>query len=87
MAIPQHVRLLFWDTDVDTFDPAAYPTYTIERVLEFGDERAVDWLRGLFTREHITSVLRTDRRLTRLSANFWALILGVPAEDVVALRS
>ena len=86
MTIPQHVRLLFWDVDVDAFDPAAYPVYTIERVLEYGDEEAVAWLRSLFTRDRICSVLRTDRRLTRLSANFWALILGVPAEDVAALR-
>ena len=86
MAIPKQLRLLFWDTDVDTFDPTAYPIYTIERVLEYGDEEAIAWLRGMFTRDHIRSVLRTDRRLTFLSANFWALILGVAAQDVAALR-
>ena len=87
MAIPPHVRLLFWDTDPDAFDPTAYPVYTIERVLEYGDEEAVAWLRSMFTSDHICSVLRTDRRLTRLSANFWALILGVPPQDVAALRA
>ena len=87
MAIPQDLRLLFWDTDLDAFDPTAYPVYTIERVLEYGDEEAIAWLRGTFTREHICSVLRTDRRLTRLSANFWSLILGVPAQEVAALQS
>ena len=84
--IPQHLRLLFWDTNLDNFDPAAYPVYTIERVLEYGDEVAVAWLRRSFTEEQILDVLRTDRHLTPLSANFWALIFGVPARDVVAIR-
>ena len=84
--IPQHLRLLFWDTNLDNFDPAAYPVYTIERVLEYGDEVAVAWLRRSFTEEQILDVLRTDRHLTPLSANFWALLFGVPAREVVALR-
>ena len=83
--IPQGVRSLFWDTNLETFDAAAYPVYTIERVLEYGDEDAVAWLRGLFPEERIREVLRTDRHLTPLSATFWALVLGVPAGDVAAL--
>jgi hypothetical protein len=85
--IPQHLRLLFWDTNLGSFDPAAYPVYTIERVLEYGDEEAVAWLRRTFTHEQMVDVLRTDRRLTPLSANFWALILGVPSQDVAALAT
>lgn len=85
--IPQHLRLLFWDTNLDSFDPTAYPVYAIERVLEYGDEEAVAWLRRTFTHEQMVDVLRTDRRLTPLSANFWALILGVPSQDVAALAT
>lgn len=85
--IPQHLRSLFWDTNSDTFDPIAFPVYTIERVLEYGDEDDVVWLRRTFTREQIVDVLRSDRRLTPLSANFWALVFGVPAHDVAALAN
>lgn len=85
--IPQHLRSLFWDTNPDSFDPAAFPTYTIERVLEHGNEEAVAWLRRTFTEDEIREVLRTDRRLTPRSANFWALIFGMPTEDVATLRA
>jgi hypothetical protein len=85
--IPRHLRLLFWDTNLDSFDPTAYPRYTIERVLEYGNEEAVAWMRSIFTREQILDVLRTDRNLTPLSANFWAILFGVPASDIVALRA
>ena len=85
--IPRHLRPLFWDTNVDDFDPGAYPVYTILRVLEHGDEEDVTWLRQVFTAEDIRRVLRTDRRLSPRSANFWALIFGLPDRDVAALRS
>lgn len=83
--IPGHLRLMFWDADVDAFDPTAYPVYAIERVLEFGDEEAVAWLRRTFTHAQILDVLRKNRHLTPISANFWALLFGVDRQDVAAL--
>lgn len=85
--IPKHLHCLFWDTNVDNFDPSAYPRYAIERVLEYGDEDAVAWMRATFSQEQILEVLRTDRNLTPLSANFWAILFGLPAADVAALRA
>lgn len=84
--IPIHARSLFWDTNLETFDPAAHPVYTIERVLERGDEQDVSWLFRVFASEAIREVLYTDRRLSRRSANFWALYFGVPVERVAALQ-
>jgi hypothetical protein len=80
--IPQHARLLFWDIDIETFDPQAYPRYTIERVLEHGDEPDVAWLLQIVSRQQIQDVLRTTRRLSRRSARFWALVFGVPAAEL-----
>ena len=85
--VPSNLRLSFWDTNLENFDPTAYPVYTIERVLEYGDEDAVAWLRRTFAQELILDVLRTDRHLTRLSANFWALFVGIPSGEVAALAS
>lgn len=83
--IPQDLRSLFWDTNVDSFRPASYPAYTIARVLEFGDKRAIAWLKATFSEAQIVEVLRTERRLTRRSANFWALIYHIPTEEIAAL--
>jgi hypothetical protein len=84
--IPQDLRPLFWDTNLDNYSPAAYPAYTIARVLEFGDEKAIVWLRETFSEVQIIEVLRTERRLSRKSANFWALIYHVPKEEIAALQ-
>ena len=85
--IPQPLRPLFWDIQPETFDPAAHPAYTIGRILEFGDRDAVRWLKETFTDDAIINVIRTDRRLSRRSANFWALVFGLPTEHVTALSA
>jgi hypothetical protein len=55
-------------------------------VLELGDEDAVRWLRATFSEPEILRVLRTERRLSRKSANFWALVYRIPADTVAALH-
>jgi hypothetical protein len=83
---PSNLQTLFWDTNLDTFKPEAYPDYTIFRVLEYGDETAVSWLRQTFSETEIRRVLSTERRLSEKSANFWALVYEVPSREVAALN-
>lgn len=85
--IPNHVRPLFWDVDADHLDPRSYPRYTIARILEWGDERAYSWLKDIFTEEEIKDVVLRERRLTRKSANYWALVYGLPRDEVAALAA
>jgi len=85
--IPSNLQTLFWDTNLDTFTPESYPDYTIYRVLELGDDEAVTWLRQTFSEAEIRRVLSTERRLSPKSANFWAIVYGVPSREVAALNS
>lgn len=84
--LPEPLRPFFWDVNPDTFNPLDWPEYTIFRLLEFGDDAAVAWLRDAFPAAKIIEVLRQERRLSRRSANFWALIYGVDPADVAALQ-
>ena len=84
--LPPVLRPFFWDVDAGTFDPTAYPAYTIGRLLERGDSGAVAWLRRTFSEEQIRRVLVSERRLSRKSASFWALVYGLQANRVAALR-
>lgn len=84
--IPQHLQPFFWDTNLDTFNPAAYPQYTMARLLEYGDEKAIAWLREAFPEIQIKEAIRSNRRLSRRSANFWALVYHIPAHEVAALK-
>lgn len=83
--VPEFLRTLFWDIDVDAFIPEDWPGYAIFRVLEYGDEEAVAWMRQTYPESEIRGVIRTERRLTRKSANFWALVYGIDQHEVAAL--
>ncbi len=85
--IPSNLHHFFWDVNVDSFAPAAFPDYTIARILEFGDQVAIHWLMETFPREQIQRVIIEERRLSPRSANFWALAYGIPRDEVAALRA
>ncbi|MCL5670608.1 MAG: antitoxin family protein [Acidobacteria bacterium] len=84
--LPEQFRALFWDVNVETLDPKQYPDYTIGRVLEYGDDAAVTWMRENFSEADIKRVLMKDHTLSKKSANYWALVYRVPREHVAALR-
>ncbi len=84
--LPKDLHPLFWDTDPAVFDPAAYPDYTIFRILEYGDVAAFAWLRETFADQEIRRVLCTENRLSPKSATFWALVFEIPEAEVAALR-
>jgi hypothetical protein len=85
--IPKNLEPLFWDIKIETFDPLEYPQYTISRVLEFGDEEAAAWIKEIFSESDIKEVIKLDRRLSSKSANFWALIYGIPLGEIAALKN
>ena len=84
--IPKHLHRLFWDVNIATFDPIEHPKYTISRVLELGDKEAITWMEGIFSKPQIEGILKIDERLSPKSANFWAIIFGVPFNEVAALK-
>lgn len=43
-AIPEFLRVLFWDTDPASMDLWNHKKFIIERILEFGDEDAYRWM-------------------------------------------
>lgn len=83
--IPRTLATLFWDIDCAGFDPLAHPDYAIFRVLEFGDDAALRWATETFGEDEIRRVLRSERRLSRRSAHFWALVYEVPESEIAAL--
>jgi Family of unknown function (DUF6922) len=85
--VPQVLQPLFWDVNLNSFNPTDYPEYTIFRVLEYGDKPAVAWMKDTFSEAEIRRVISTERRLSRRSANFWALVYGIASQDVAALGS
>lgn len=71
--------------NVAELDVKEFPRFTIERIMEQGDEEAVKWMSQHFSRDQIADVLTKSRRLSPKSANFWAMILGIEKGKVRCL--
>ena len=80
--LPSFLRPYFWEVDFTMIQLPKHETYVIERVLEYGNDQAIGWLKKIFTPETIAHVVRRSGCLSRNTANFWALILDIPKEEI-----
>jgi len=80
--LPGFLKPYFWETDLSEVQERRHRTYIIERVVEYGDDRAIRWLRQTYTPAQIARVVRTSRAISPNTANLWALTLGIPRKDI-----
>ena len=80
--LPDFLRPYFWEVDFETLSLPEHEVYTIERILEYGDDRAIRWLKERFAASAIGEVVRSSRSLSPNTARLWSLFLGIPEEEV-----
>lgn len=85
-SIPKFLKKYFWDIDFSKLDVKAHPQYVLERILEYGDEKAVAWMKKNFTRDEVADILFHFRGLSPKSANYWAVIFGIDRKKVLCLQ-
>lgn len=76
-SIPARLHSLFWDTSLEKIHLKRNARYIIERLLEFGDMFALEWLQRAYPTRTIIDVIFLSRNLTEKSRNFWMLWFGV----------
>ena len=84
--LPEFLNKYFWDVEFRQIDLEKRRVYVLRRILEYGDERAVAWMWKNFEKSEIKNVLCKFRGYSKKSANFWALLLDVPREEVLCLK-
>lgn len=85
-AIPKHVERYLWDVKVDALDIQKHSGFVIERVLEYGDTDALSWILETYKKEDILGVLKTSKRISHKTGNFYALYFGIPKEELLCIR-
>ena len=83
--LPVFLRGYFWDVDFEKIDFNNRKMYILNRILEYGDGKAVAWMWKNFKKSEIKNALCNFRGYSQKSANFWALMLDVKKEDVKCL--
>jgi hypothetical protein len=81
LIIPERLRSLFWDTNLNKIHIKQNARYIIERVLEFGDMNSLEWLQRVYPVSAIIDVIVLSRVISEKSRNFWMLWFGVTHEQ------
>lgn len=84
--LPRYLRQFFWDVAPGQIDLGKHSDYVIARLLEHGDLAAVRWVLATYTKRKIATVVKQSRQLSRKTANFWRLRLGITESEVYALH-
>ena len=71
----ERLKRYFWDTDFSVLDTEKDKGFIIERILELGDETAVEWMKKEFKKQELFEVLRKARSISKKSRRFWDLVL------------
>jgi hypothetical protein len=82
MQIPEHLHQFFWEVDPKKLDDERNWRPVVTRLLEIGDDEAIDWVLKRYGRSGIEQVLRS-RYIMELSPNtinFWWKILHLEGE-------
>ena len=76
LMIQNELKKYFWDVDFDKIDIQKNKRFVLERILELGDEKAVDWMKRSFSNKEMLEALKDNKRISKKSLNFWNLILS-----------
>ena len=68
-------QALFWDTNPKKIDVKKNAEYVIERVLDFGRDEEVRWLKKFYKKSLIKKVVSNPRRLMPETKTLWKLLI------------
>lgn len=83
---PEFLKRYFWDVNFFKLDQVKNKNFIIERLLEMGDEKSARWMKGFYSREDIKTIVKSSKKLSFKSANYWALIFDIPKEEILCLN-
>lgn len=81
---PKFLKKYFWDVDFEKLDVKKCRQFILKRILEYGDEKAVNWMAGNFSNNEIAGLL-SFARIDPKSANFWTVVLGLNRRKILCL--
>ena len=84
--VPSYILKYLWDTPKDKVDANKHSSFIIERVLEYGDEKSIEWLNDTYKKGEIVSVLKEIKKISPKTGNFFALYYNIPKEELLCIQ-
>jgi len=86
MKLPSFLRKYFWDVDFNSPDLKGNSFFVINRLLEYGDLKAISWLFKHAKRKQIEQVIKKSRELSPKTLNFWCLFFNLKRKKILCLK-
>lgn len=83
--LPKFLKKYFWDVDFEKMELPRSRVFVLRRLMEYGDKKAVAWMKGIFSRDEIAELL-SYARIDPKSGNFWAVVFDIERKDVLCLQ-
>ncbi|MBN2355867.1 hypothetical protein JXO59_07125 [candidate division KSB1 bacterium] len=74
--LPVAFQKYFWDCDFFSLSARKHRQFIIERLLNFGDDDALQWLFKHEKRATIINVVQNSRNISDKTRNFWKILLS-----------
>ena len=84
--LPEFIKPLLWDVNIASLDLNLDQKFIIERVLEYGDLDSFNFILKTFDKNTIVSTLKTSKKLSTKSGNFYALVLNVNKDELLCIQ-
>lgn len=80
--MPEEFKEYFWDTEFEKLDKIKNKRYIIARLYNYGDLKAIKWIKENYTDKDIEDVARNYRDLKPLVANYLRQQYSLKKEDM-----
>lgn len=85
-SLPKFLKKSFWDVDFLKIGRDFHSQFIIERILEYGNEKSVNWMRRNFKPHKIKNIISKSKRLSSRSANFWSIYFKINQDKILCLK-
>ena len=73
-ALPESFAKYFWDCNFNELVMEEYHQFIVERILNFGDDAALQWLLQHTDKNTIKNIVKNSRKLTPKTKKFWQIM-------------
>ncbi len=84
--MPNHLTKFFWDVDPSQLDVNKDLFFIIERILEYGDDHSLKWLRNIYSNKDIVKVVKASKKLSKKTVNLWQIYYDLKPEEITCLK-
>ncbi len=84
--LPNHVAKFFWDIEPFHLNLNKDLFFIIERILEYGDDKSLKWLRNNYNDKDLVDVVKKSKKISKKTANIWRIYYDLKPEEITCLK-